>query len=169
MSMIGNFRRLPEADLARLLADPEQIAEYLEDEEPPEGFGPCANLDVDKAWHGIHFLLTGTPWAGEAPWNFVASGGTEIGDVDVGYGPARGFTSSEVKAIAKALGSVPPEQLASRFDPKAMMAAEIYPTIWDRPSEEDDTCGYVTEYYDSLRDFIAGAAAEGEALLVYLT
>jgi hypothetical protein len=169
MSMIGNFRRLPDADLARLLAAPEEIADYLADEEPPEGFGSCANLDVDKAWHGIHFLLTGTPWAGDAPWNFIAAGGAEIGDVDVGYGPARGFTSSEVKEIARALASLPPEQLASRFDPKAMMAAEIYPTIWDRPPSEDDTLGYVREYYDTLRDFVAGAAAESEAMIVYLT
>ena len=169
MSMIGNFRRLPELDLARLLADPELIGDYLGDEEPPEGFGPFADLDVDKAWHGIHFLLTGTPWAGEAPWNFIACGGTEIGDVDVGYGPARGFTSAQVREIASALVSMPPERLATRFDPKAMMAAEIYPTIWDRDPKDDDTCGYVIEYYDALRAFVAGAAAEGEALLVYIT
>jgi hypothetical protein len=167
--MIGNFRRLPEADLARLLAEPEQITEYLEDEEPPEGFGPCATLDVDKTWHGIHFLLTGTPWAGSMPWNFIACGGAEIGDVDVGYGPARGFTRSEVQAIARALESLPAEQLAQRFDGKAMTAAEIYPQIWDRPPEEDDTRAYVTEYYDQLRDFVTGAAKEGEALIVYVT
>jgi hypothetical protein len=169
MSMIGNFRRLPEADLARLLADPDQIADYLGEEEPPEGFGPFADLDVDKAWHGIHFLLTGTPWAGAIPWNFVVGGGTEIGDVDVGYGPARGFKRSEVQAIAQALESLSPDQLAQRFDGKAMTAADLYPNIWDRPPDEDDTCEYVTAYYEELREFVMGAANEGEALIVYLT
>jgi hypothetical protein len=166
--MIGNFRRLPDSDLDRLLAQPEQVFEYLEAEEPPDDFGPFATLDVDKAWHAIHFLLTGTPWEGPFPWNFVVAGGVEIGDVDVGYGPARGFTSVEVREIATALGSLSPESFSSRFNSKAMMSAEIYPEIWDRPPEQDDTRGYVTGYYDALREFIAGAATEGEALLVYL-
>lgn len=41
----------------------------------------------------------------------------------------------------------------------------IYPAIWDRPSTEDDTRGYLLEYFAQLREFIVGAAATGEALL----
>src|SRR5579872_4450187 len=28
-------------------------------------------IDIDKAWHGIHYLLTGTAWAGSAPLSFI--------------------------------------------------------------------------------------------------
>jgi len=169
MGMIGIFRRLADSDLTSLLDNPTLVHAYLEQEEPAQGFGPFVELDVDKAWHGIHFLLTGTPWAGEAPWNFALAGGSTIGDEEVGYGPVRGFTSRQVRDIASALESLSPEELSQRFDPKAMMEAEIYPEIWDRPTEEDDTRAYLTNYYGSLRDFIAGAAGSGEALLVYLS
>ena len=89
MSMIGCFRRVPEARLRALLADPESITDFLDE----EGF---ADFDIDKAWHGIHYLLTGTAWEGAAPLNFLVAGGRPVGDVDVGYGPARAFSGAEV-------------------------------------------------------------------------
>src|SRR5512145_3257845 len=29
------------------------------------------STDLDKAWHGIHYFLTGTAWEGEHPDNFL--------------------------------------------------------------------------------------------------
>ena len=49
-----------------------------------------------------------------------------------------------------------------------MTRLDVYPTIWSRQPEEDDTLGYLLEYYDALREFIAGAAEQGEGLVVYL-
>jgi hypothetical protein len=100
--------------------------------------------------------------------NFIVTGGLEMGD-DLGYGPARGLTSGEVGKLAAALKAIPPDSLLERFDPAALTSAEIYPEIWDRPQEEDDTRGYVSEYYDQLRSFILDAAVEGEALLIAMT
>jgi hypothetical protein len=57
----------------------------------------------------------------------------------------------------------------ARFDPAALSAAEIYPSIWDRAPEEDDARGYVEEYYGELRSFVTDAAAEGEALLISMS
>jgi hypothetical protein len=165
MGMIAVFRRIGDADLSRLRDEPELITDYLEEDEPPEGFGPFADFDADKAWHAIHFLLTGTAWEGAPPLNFIVAGGTEIGD-DLGYGPARGLTSAEVRNLSKALEGIPIDSLLRSFDPAALTAAEIYPEIWDRPPEEDDTRGYVAENYDGLRSFILDAATAGEALLI---
>ena len=168
MSMIGNFRRVSPTRVEALLRDPESIADYLNEDDDEEADGDAhANLDVDKAWHGIHFLLTGTAWEGEAPLGFIAYGGRELGDV--GYGPARIFASHEVKEIDAALRPLSREVLEKRFDPSAMMRLEIYPTIWDRPRNEDDTLTYLLEYYDSLREFVADAARQGEGLIVYIT
>jgi hypothetical protein len=175
MSMIGNFRRISDAKLNSLLAEPDTITDFLYPEEEnadaPESEA-FADLDVDKAWHGIHCLLTGTAWEGEPPLGFIVSGGQEIGDVDVGYGPARGFTSAEVRAIAGALSALDRDALLARYDPAAMNQLEIYPASPDgwppRDKDEDGLIEYLTDYYDMLRDFVLGAAKEGEALLVYL-
>jgi len=168
MGMIANFRRLPEADLLSLREDPELVSEYLSEGQPTGDFGPFADLDVDKAWHAIHFLLTGSAWEGESPLNFIASGGAEIGD-DVGYGPARCLDSREVASLAAALQDIPTHALLKRFDAQALSAADIYPDIWDRPPEEDDTQGYVAGYYEMLRAFILDAAGKHQALLVSIT
>src|SRR5215211_6398120 len=31
---------------------------------------PVEEIDLDKSWHGIHYLLTKTDWEGEPPLNF---------------------------------------------------------------------------------------------------
>jgi hypothetical protein len=93
MSMIGNLRLVSDEQLNELFADPDQVEDFLYESGEPS---PDEEDDVDKAWQGLHFLLTGSAWNGEPPLNFLVSGGREIGDVDVGYGPARGFTSTEV-------------------------------------------------------------------------
>ena len=124
--------------------------------------------DIDKSWHGIHFLLTGGPDEGNAPLDFLVAGGEVVGDEDVGYGPARAFTSTETKAIASALAALSDDDLRRRYAPDAMMKAEIYPEIWDRTPPQDDPLGYLMEYVKVIRDTLATVTARGHGLLVYL-
>jgi hypothetical protein len=49
-----------------------------------------------------------------------------------------------------------------------MSKKEIYPDIWDRDPEEDDTLGYLLEYCPTLRDFVANQAAAGRAIIFVL-
>jgi len=171
MSMIGNFRLARSEDIARLLDDPEQIEAFLfgELDENEDGPDPGGMLDVDKAWHGIHFLLTGTAWEGEPPLDFIVRGGRQIGDVDVGYGPARAFTNEELRDIGRAIQPISLDTLRSRFDAARMKALKIYPDIWDRDSASDDTLGYLISYYEMLQPFIIKGAADGFGMIVYLT
>lgn len=127
------------------------------------------DTDLDKAWHGIHFMLTQTAWEGEAPLNFLLHGGTEIGEIDVGYGPARGLTSAEVRTVAEALRNIDESFMRARFDPALMMELEIYPTIWDRDPDEDDAFGYCMEYFIVLKDFVISASERGTGLIISLT
>lgn len=39
-----------------------------------------ASTDLDKAWHGIHYLLTETAWEGNEPLNFLVQGGNVAGN-----------------------------------------------------------------------------------------
>ena len=142
---------------------------------PPSAPEPLAltdvegiETDIDKAWHGIHYLLTTSADAGEPPWSFLVSGGRDVGDVDVGYGPARVFTAAETKAIEAALARLTEVELRSRFDPQDMKAKEIYPDIWDRDPKEDDTLGYLIEYFRLLRGFLRQAADSQVGLVVVL-
>lgn len=187
MSMIGNFRSAPDADIEALFEKPGRVVKLLYGADPPgstgflsrfrrgsgepdawEPTGEGEELDIDKAWQGIHFLLTGTDMGGEPPLDFILRPEDWIGDVDVGYGPARAVRSGEVREISAALGRLPREELAKRFDPERMMELGVYPEIWDRDPAEDDTLGYLLDYYDDLRSFVRRAADRGHGLIVYL-
>ena len=178
MSIICNLRSATDAQLKALLADPEQLEAFLEDE---EDFGDAAGssahafleLDLDEAWHGIHFLLTGTAVEGQAPLDFLERGGREVGDIDtggdLGYGPARRFDSAQVRAIAQALAPIGAEQLRARFDPERMRMLEIYPDIWDGQQGEKDPLGYVLSYYAELKAFLARVAALDHGMVLVLS
>ncbi|GGB99060.1 YfbM family protein [Pseudoduganella buxea] len=156
MSMIGSFLALPQTELAALRDEPERIHDVLDSHENDV-------VDVDKAWHGIHFLLTGTVAAGAGPLANVVFGRVPVGDEDVGYGPAMATDAADVPAIAAALASVTDETLRTRFAPDAM--AEIYPNIWD---EGDEALDYLLENLDTLRTFYRDAAAGGLAVITWL-
>ena len=171
MSIICNLRSGTDAQLRALLADPEQLEAFLEDE---EDFGdPAASafveLDLDEAWHGIHFLLTGTAVEGQAPLDFLERGGREVGEVDLGYGPARVFDGAQVRAIAQALAPIGADTLRARFDPERMRMLEIYPDIWDGQQGEKDPLGYVLSYFAELKAFLARVSALGHGMLVALS
>jgi hypothetical protein len=169
MGMIGTFRRTSDARVEALVSNPDTISDYLvgDPDDAADAGEAYADLDVDKAWHGLHFLLTGTAWEGAPPLDFIVKGGRQIGDVD--YGPARAFSSADVRAIAAALRPIGPAELEARFDPAAMTKLDIYPSIWDRPRDEEDTLGYLLENYDALKAFVEGAVKEGEGMIVYIT
>lgn len=137
---------------------------------PPEDFGhgPGERVvtDLDKAWHGIHFLLTGSACEGESPWCYLLRGGQYVGDVDVGYGAARALSAAEVRDWANALATLPVSDFRARFDAERMVANDIYPDFRDRAPEDDDTLGYLEEYYSVLREYVVAASQNGMGLLI---
>jgi len=131
--------------------------------------GEVQIADLDKAWHGIHYLLTGTAYEGEGPASYLLAGGKVVGDIDVGYGPARALTPAEVHDFQQALAGLSVEDLRTRFNPAEMKALEIYPDIWDRDPSEDDTLEYCLEYFKTLRDFVDVVASRNQGLLIYVS
>jgi hypothetical protein len=161
MSMIGSFLQLSPTELQMLIDDPSLVESFIY----PDGEEHPSSIDVDKAWHGIHFMLTGDAWGGGPPLCNVVLGGTEIGD-DIGYGPARYITADEVRAAADVLRELPSKEFARRFDSAAMSENEIYPEIWDEVQESLD---YLMSNYELVRDYYSAAASKGNAMLKYLS
>ena len=164
MGMVACFTSLSAEALAELQADPDRIEDYLYpddgDSEPPN------YIDLDKAWHGIHYLLTGTAEGGIQPQSLAVFGGEEFGP-DVGYGPARFLTVDQVRRVAEHLSALTPEALASRFNAKDMEAKQIYPdVIWVRDGQE--ALGYALDNYQQLQVFYQDAAARGDAVIQWL-
>jgi hypothetical protein len=163
MSMIGNCAEVTSAQLQTLLADPSAVVSFIYSEDENR---PVAQLDLDKAWHGIHFLLTGEVWGGSGPQAMAVLGGTAIGE-DVGYGPARYLTSEEVKAVAGALSSIDRDKLHERYLPTSLEQAQVYPSgIWEDEGEE--AFEWLVPWYEQLVAFYKRAAENGNAVLLYI-
>jgi hypothetical protein len=80
MSMICCLREADESRINQLLSDHKNAPALLEEE--------AGEVGLDKARHGIHFLLTGSAWDVQEPPCHSVRGGEEVGDVDVCYGGA---------------------------------------------------------------------------------
>jgi hypothetical protein len=126
---------------------------------------PGEELDLEKAWHGLHFLLTGMADGGTEPACFLLDGGEELSgdDEDV---HARLLRPPQVRAFADHLAAITTDELTRRFDPVRMTKLRIYPEIWQRPASEDEPRGYLLGAFAELRDFVGTAAAAGDALVV---
>lgn len=166
MSMIGNLVSVSPQKLEELLQAPEQVPEFLG--EVYEREDRNEHIDIDKTWQLIHFLLTGEQYEGEFPLSAVILGGAELGEEDVGYGPARYLTPDEVRAVAAAIAPISEEQLWSRFDAKAALMAKIYPEIWSGDESEYVQRDYVLGNYSEVRRFYFEAAKAGHAVLAFI-
>lgn len=165
MSMVLSLRADTDLKIKQLLKDPEAIEDYLYEDESSNDEN---QIDLDKAWHGIHYMLTGDPWAGAAPYCYLLSEGKEVGDIDVGYGAARALTSAEVNAFNDAIAKIDNADFRKRFNPKAMMSNDIYPSIWDRDPKEDDTLEYLSEYFEELKTFIQRTKDQNKGLIIWM-
>jgi Domain of unknown function (DUF1877) len=131
----------------------------------PEGI----STDLDKAWHGIHYLLTGSASEGDAPLSFLVSGGRTVGAIHVGYCPARVFTAAETRTILEAIRGIGDKDLRSRFDSGDMTAKKIYPEIWSRGSPDEETIGYLLEHLAIMRGFLEQAVEAELGIVVSLS
>jgi hypothetical protein len=154
--MIFEGRRLTSEQVAELAADPSLTAGLLDREDDV--------LDLDKAWHGIHFLLTGSSWETSPGAGEAVLGGDPIGD-DLGYGPARLLPAERVQLVAAALREVTADSLRARFDPAALLAEAIYPQVWD----DEDFANYLLPNFLSLQEFYLAAAEDKQAVLLAVT
>lgn len=195
MGMVLVLKKASAGDLQKLHQKPQRVLRFLMDEEDlpaakPPGFvsnliaaltGKSADspddivfdqrdaeeADMDKAWQGIYFLLTGDPVEGKGPGTYLMNG-KHIGDVEVGYGPAWSLTPEQVRELSAHLDRVSNETLLAQFDGHRMDELSIYPEIWSR-DPEDELKEYLADGIDTLRTYCHDSAGAGLGLVIYLT
>jgi hypothetical protein len=164
MSMTATFVQVDAGELSQFQADPSSVEALFQDRLP--GAGSHAVLSLDKAWHGVHYVLCGEAEPGSTLLSQAVLGGADLGEDDEGfsgYGPARCFSAAQVAEIAQALSRPDLEsEAAARFDAEAMSRLDIYPG-W-----QTSDAGWVLDGLRSLRDFYSDAAVKGRAIVTCL-
>jgi len=118
-------------------------------------------LSLEKCWHELHYLLTGTAGDAPPPLGNAILGGREIG-VSLGYGPVRFLTPKEVREVAAALAEISNDELARRFDPAAIERADIYACSGEDGLEDD------LYFFEQMVQYYTDAAGQGNGVLLYI-
>lgn len=165
MSMIMNLLRISKQELESYIDKPDLFLENRVDD--------AYSMDIDKAWGGILYLLTGKAFASGSPEDEVDSLNRIFfsaqffdEDMDVGYGPAHYLTPEQVAGIHRKIASLTEADLKAHYDPEAMNEEEeLYPSLdWN---EEDFE--YLYFHFQALQSFFATAASRGEAMITFLS
>lgn len=133
------------------------------------GYGKPHVVDLDKAWDGIAWLISGErrdqPYMLPDPslpsTQAIYGVDSERGSVGLvcRQPPAR------VKRIAAALEPLDEAQLRPFFLPKRMLAEKVYPPIWN---EGDHVFGFLLENFEALREVYREAAKAGDGVVTIL-
>jgi hypothetical protein len=175
MGMYSQLHQLSPDYAQKLLQNPDEVHYYVDKADsgrlPKEAQGE--DLNLDKAWHGLHYLLTGTAWQGAEPACYLLAGGTQIGyeqEHDVcGYGPARILTPAQVANFEASVVELTLAEIRRRYNPEEMTRLEIYPEIWSRKDDEaQSNFEFLAEAAQELQGFLQRAASNGKAVIIYL-
>lgn len=109
--------------------------------------------------------MTSTPWEGTEPHCYLLSGGEPIGEVDVGWGPARALSSKEVQEFEKVVSEIGKDEFVSRFDKTKFSENSIYPDRWDR--ENAPTAEEYFKFFEVLKDFLKQASDHNSGAVVW--
>ena len=165
MGMIMYLLRISKQELESYIDKPDLFLENRVDD--------AYSMDIDKAWGGILYLLTGSPFASGRPEDEVDSLNRIFfsaqffdEDIDVGYGPAHYLTPEQVAGIHRKIASLTEADLKAHYDPEAMSEEEeLYPSLdWD-----DEDFEYLYSHFQALQSFFATAASRGEAIVTFLS
>lgn len=115
----------PDADERLGDLDPDEVVEFV------EGLleAGASSVDIDKAWDGLHFLLTGT--SASTPIEDAALSEAIVGVYEFESDDFLGLTPvADLPRVIGALEAVDVEQLLASVDFSEFVAAELYPNIW---------------------------------------
>lgn len=179
MSVEMFLRRATPEELKRAEGDPEAARAHMwefqvyDDDEWPEA-DPVADarlteqlLNMEKAWHLIHYMLAGDPEGGPWPASALLTAraiNLEELERDPEASAILRLDPDEVREFDEHLRMRSDESLLKRFDLEAARQDGIYLANAD-PDGMDE---YVFSILEELREFVSATAAAGDGLLIAL-
>jgi hypothetical protein len=164
MGMVWVARMATAEQTDEILANPDSAYDFINPEDEVEG---ADTIDLDKEWHGVHHLLTGSPDPQDGPLSIILGYFEEVGE-DNGYGPAWHIPADALVAFSNAFSALDEAELRRRYDPDAMVEAEVY--LGDMYQEEgEEGFKFLRERANDLGQFAARGAAKGLGAFAVIT
>lgn len=144
----------------RLISNPRSVGPTLM---RSNGANGC---DIHKAWHAIHFVLTGEAEGGSEPNCYLLDGGVMLGRPTEDYDPPRVLSPEQVRDFDGVLQPICRlSLLRERFDHEAMVDAGVY-SMNDGEENEAEDLEFTAEYFKHLRRFVHEAANNGDGIII---
>ncbi|WP_167571817.1 YfbM family protein [Aquimarina algiphila] len=163
--MIGNIVRVSQNELNTFLENSELFENKIYSE---ENYDAEWNLDLDKSWEGIQYLLTGKGMAELEEPNILTRAffSFQILDEeqDLGYGPAQYLTSEQVTETNSELQKLDIDKLKNKVSGTDMIEKGIYPEIWT----ESEAMEFLFDTFKDFLDFYKKASENNEAILSFI-
>lgn len=123
--------------------------------------------DIDKAWDGIIYLLTGKTSSDTASplVRIIFSRQLVDKNQNLGSGPAHYLMPEEVVGLHNQISPIHPDDLRPKFHPALMKEEGVYPNAWDH----EDALDYLIEYFETIQEVFALAAKRNEAIITFIT
>ena len=155
--LVGFILRLFPITITEVTSEPAEGA-------PAQAKDPDRSIDIEKAWHGLHFLFTGTADEGDEPTCYLVRGGEDLDD----DGQTRALRPDQVRRFAGYFSALTPAELERRYDPERMAELAIYPDrIWMRPASSGESpLEWLLDCFSELREFMSRAAASGQGVII---
>ncbi|EFH05982.1 hypothetical protein HMPREF0220_3016 [Clostridioides difficile NAP08] len=162
MGMIGCYTKISEENVFKLQQAEENLQDFVF-----EDSNENSTINIDKAWHAIHFTLTGCPFGGDEDNIFskLVLSGNILMEID-GEFPVMLITANDVKKLSKAMNSLEEQEFRKRFNINEMLENNIYPVMNDE--SEDDFFEYVWANLIELKRFIQEASDDGQAVIFFI-
>ena len=129
-----------------------------------------ADVDIDKAWDGLDYLMRSATKGDDFPLGFFHQG-TPLGFLAGNWGDddpgVRWFNVEETAIIANFFETFDRERLHEYFDPAKMEAEEIYPQVW--AEEKEEAFDYLYFHFEPLRQFFRQAANAGSCVMTAIS
>lgn len=157
MGMIGLYKALPEQAIKRLAEGELDAGEVISTS--------GEQLDIDKAWQGIHYALTGELIGGEQPLSYVVpmidNQGLDLGDFGAFY-----LYPAQVQNTAEAIKDFTQEEFATLFAKYDPLQEEVYPVTAEDDAEE--FFAYLYQYFTDIQSYYQNVAASGKGVVFYI-
>ena len=164
MGMVWVATLASDEEIASLRRKPQVVYDFVNSE---AAYQSGRQIDLDKQWHGVHFLLTGSAGATSDPLSIIVGNFEEIGP-DNGYGPAWIIPSSSLASCNEKLSKLSDEEISVRFNPQAMQQEDVY--LADLFVDEgDEARGFLMGDVVRLRGFITQAADQSLNAVAIIT
>lgn len=124
--------------------------------------GELRVLDTDKAWDGLRLCIK--LCAPQAPDFFEGDG--QLGDFEVGYGPAQYVEPATIRLFAAALDGIQESELLAQLQ-VADFNGVYLEGVWNERDEEAQS--YLLENFRELLGFVRHCTAHGHAAVLQFT